>query len=373
MFPARPVVRLAVLWSHLSGYVNASLRECAGRDVELLVSWFRAASAAPFADSQFAWLRAGGRGFEWGGTDDIDGPALAAQVAQFAPELLLVSGWNHAGYRHVARRMAGRTTRILCMDNPWEGSVRQRLGCAVAPWYVRPLFEGALVAGERQYQFARRLGFADGEILTGLYAPDSAKFAPAAAGVAEPRAGFLFVGRLAEEKGLRTLVEAYGLYRRHSTDPWPLTVAGSGPLAPLVKGIAGIALAGFVQPDDLPSLMRRHACMVVPSYREPWGVQISEGACAGLALIATGVCGATAHLLREGYNGHVVPARDAPALAQAMLRIQAHPRLEEFGGNSRALASQFTPRIWADNLLAWPLRSGAGLTAGASAPARHPG
>jgi glycosyltransferase involved in cell wall biosynthesis len=357
----QPVARMAVLWSHLSGYLNASLRECARRDVELLVSWFRAAAEAPFAAEQFAWLRADGRGFEWNGTDAIDGAVLAARIADFAPQMLLVSGWNHAGYRLVARRMAGKTTRILCMDNPWEEGARQWLGRAVAPWYVRPLFDGALVAGERQYQFARRLGFSDGEILTGLYAPDSEQFAGPAAG--ERRGGFLFVGRLAPEKGLHTLVEAYGMYRRASPAPWPLTVAGTGPLAAMVSGIDGIAPVGFVQPDALPALLLRHACMVVPSYREPWGVQISEGASAGLALVATGVCGATPHLLREGFNGHIVPARDARALAQAMLRIEAHPRLEQLGANSRALAAQFTPRIWADNLLAWPLRSG---------PARRP-
>jgi glycosyltransferase involved in cell wall biosynthesis len=222
------------------------------------------------------------------------------------------------------------------------------------------LFDGALVAGERQYQFARRLGFSDGEILTGLYAPDSQQYAVLPSTPSMPRAGFLFVGRLAPEKGLHTLVEAYGIYRRASPSPWPLTVAGSGPLEALVKGVEGIERAGFVQPDALPALMLRHACMVVPSYREPWGVQISEGASAGLALVATGVCGATAHLLREGFNGHIVPARDARALAQAMLRIEANPHLAVFGANSRALAAQFTPQIWADNLLAWPLRTAAG-------------
>jgi len=360
---------MAVLWSHLSGYLNASLRECARRDVELLVSWFRAASVAPFADQQFAWLREDGRGYEWNGTGDIDGAALAARISEFAPELLLISGWNHAGYRLVARHMAGKTARILCMDNPWEESARQWLGRALAPWYVRPLFEGALVAGERQYQFARRLGFSDGEILTGLYAPDSERFAESPSQLPSQRTGFLFVGRLAPEKGLHTLVEAYGIYRRASLSPWPLTVAGSGPLRSLVTGVDGVELAGFVQPELLPPLMLRHACMVVPSYREPWGVQIAEGASAGLALVATGVCGATAHLLREGFNGHIVPARDSRALAQALLRIESNPRLQEFSANSRSLAAQFTPRIWADNLLAWPLRSIAPMRPGAAAPA----
>jgi len=353
MLSTRPQ-RVAVLWSHLSGYLDACLRELDARGVELLASWFRAENQAPFAAQQFAWLRDRARGMEWSGTDGIDATALAAQLDRFDPQLVLVSGWNHPGYRIAARLLKGRCVRILCMDNPWEERARQWLGRAVAPWYVRPLFEGALVAGERQWQFARRMGFSDDQILAGLYAPDAARFAAADGGPLEARRAFVFVGRLAPEKGIATLVEAYRRYRRASTAPWPLTIAGTGPLAALVGGVEGMQALGFVQPQDLPAVLGRHACLVAPSLREPWGVQISEGASAGLALVASTVCGAAVHLVREGYNGHLVAPGDAPGLARALLRIEGATDLAALGQRSRQLAAQFTPALWAANLLAHP-------------------
>ena len=348
------VRRVAVLWSHLSGYLDASLRECRRRDIELLVSWFRADRQAPFTDAQFEWLRSDGRGLEWQGSGHIDRDRLVEVLESFSPEVLLVSGWNHPSYRYAARRFQGRAVRLLCMDNPWEGRPRQWLGRAVAPWYVRPLYEGAFVSGERQFQFARRLGFSAGQIVTGLYAPDSERFQCREDSTACGRAGFLYVGRLSPEKGIATLVEGYRRYRARSGAPWLLTIAGTGPLQALVSSAEGVRPLGFVQPDDLPSVMSRHACMVVPSLQEPWGVQISEGVTAGLPIVATSACGATVHLVRDGFNGYVVPPGDPDALARAMLRAETNPRLDRFGDNSRKLAAQFTPQLWADNLLSHP-------------------
>lgn len=351
------VRRVAVLWSHLSGYLDACLRELAQRKIELLASWFGAANVAPFAEHQFSWLRRETRGLQWAGTNAIDRRTLVAELERFAPQLLLVSGWNHMGYRHAARHFHGRCVRILCMDNPWEERAKQWLGRAAARWYVRPLFEGALVAGERQYQFARRLGFADAEILTGLYAPDSARFFDVPSLGLKERRAFLFVGRLAGEKGIETLREAYLLYRRASRSPWPLSIAGTGALASRLEEVEGVRMLGFVQPQELPTVFAGHACLIAPSLREPWGVQIAEGATAGLALVVTYACGAAVHLVREGFNGHIVAPGDARALARALLRIETNSALDEFGQRSRALAEQFTPRLWAENLLNHPALS----------------
>lgn len=348
------VRRVAVLWSHLSGYLNACLRECRRRDVELLVSWFRADRQAPFADAQFGWLRSEGRGLEWDGSEHIDCRQLVEALEGFDPQVILVSGWNHPAYRSAARRFRGKAVRLLCMDNQWSEHPKQWLGRAIAPWYVRPLYEGAFVSGERQFQFARRLGFSAGEIVTGLYAPDSLRFRKVHSASDVRPAGFLYVGRLSPEKGIATLVEAYRRYRALSPAPWPIAIAGSGPLQSLVSGLEGVQVLGFVQPEDLPAVMSRHACLVVPSEKEPWGVQISEGVTAGLPIVATSVCGASVHLVREGFNGYVVAPGDPTGLARAMLRIERNPRLDRFADNSRTLAAQFTPELWADNLLSHP-------------------
>jgi len=345
----RPVTRVAVLWSHLSGYLNACLRELDRRGVTVFTSWFRSSSAAPFDEDAFGWLRTK-HSREWKDSASIVTPDLIAGLEDFRPEILLVSGWNHPGYRAAARCFRGRAIRVLAMDNPWEERPRQWLGRLIAPWYVRPLFDAAFVPGERQFQFARRLGFADGEIRIGLYAPDTEAFRRPVDAPAQGQ-GFLFVGRLVEDKGIATLAAGYRRYREVSESPWALTVAGTGPLGRLLEGIPGVEQLGFVQPSALPALMHRHACLVVPSQRENFGVQILEGATAGMAIIATTACGATVHVVRDRLNGNVIPAADPGALSKALAYVERSFKASEFSHASESLARQFTTKIWADEVL----------------------
>ncbi|MEZ5668445.1 MAG: glycosyltransferase family 4 protein [Alphaproteobacteria bacterium] len=341
-------VRVAILWSELSGYANACFRALAAHpDCEaLFLSHMRADPLAPFDESAFAWvdrrafydaLMAEGR--------------LTDTVRAFRPDVVLVTSWHIKGYRAALKALAGRATRVLCMDNQWLATPRQRLGVAISRWHVRPLYDRAFVPGERQADFARRLGFAQGAIGYGLYACDPARFAPPPG--AGPGRGFVFVGRLIPEKGVDTLAAAYRQYRATAQDPWPLTVYGAGPLGDQLAGIAGVDLAGFIQPDALPAALHRAGAFVLPSLFEPWAVAIHEAAAAGLPMIVTGVCGASVHLVQDRLNGAVVGAGDAAGLARAMGRIAGldEAARAEQGAMSLALARQFTPARWADTVI----------------------
>ncbi|MDP3972823.1 MAG: hypothetical protein Q8P61_07950, partial [Candidatus Nanopelagicales bacterium] len=50
-------MRVAVLWTRLSGYLNACLRELATRpSIDLMVVHQAAGEDAPFDDDQFSWM-----------------------------------------------------------------------------------------------------------------------------------------------------------------------------------------------------------------------------------------------------------------------------------------------------------------------------
>ena len=211
-----------------------------------------------------------------------------------------------------------------------------------APWFLKPSIDIFLVAGERQANFARKLGYE--EALHGCYAGEVKKFATSIPVTSRQRA-FLFVGRLIPVKNLPRLVEAYRLYRQRVVDPWMLLVAGTGPLESVFRGIPGVEILGFVQPHELPEVMRRARCLVMPSLFEPWGVAIHEGASAGLPIIATYRCGATTAFLRDGVNGFVVTP-SAESIAAAMVRVHGsnEEQLVEMSRASAALAALWTPR-----------------------------
>lgn len=343
-------MRIAVLWTRLSGYLNASLRELASRPgVELLVVHEAASPDSPFDDSQFAWM---GACLEYTGRPDPH--VLLEEVGRFGPDITLVSSWHISEFRHVLRLLRPRPLRVLCMDNQWHGTLKQRLGVIVSPWYVRRLYEVAFLPGERQAEFARRLGFRDDRIWQGLLCPDAPTLAVEAvtSRTSLPRA-FGYLGRLSPEKGIGDLLEAYAIYRASGSDPWDLHVAGTGPLSVEVARHRTVKQAGFVQPAELGSWMGTIGCLVVPSRFDSWGVALSEGAAAGLPIIATSACGAVPHLVHDFGNGRVARTGDIRSLAGCMTYVASLSDDERLamGQMSRGLASPYTPTRWANTVL----------------------
>ena len=146
---------------------------------------------------------------------------------------------------------------------------------------------------------------------------------------------FLYVGRLAPEKGVDVLLAAFdGI-------DGELVIAGSGPEEARLRAARAAA-------DALPRPRRprraaragtrpptRSCC---PSRSEPWGMPLNEGAAAGLPLVATDAVGAARDLIEDGVNGFRVPAGDVEALRGA-LRAARGRRALPAGGREPARAS----------------------------------
>ncbi|MGH9226625.1 MAG: glycosyltransferase family 4 protein, partial [Acidimicrobiales bacterium] len=315
---------------------------------DLFVSYRAATPDAPFDDDQW---RLDAKGGPWSEAPDEE--ALGRQVRHFDPDAVLVISWGVGAYRRLSRSLRGRTLRLLCMDNAWLGTAKQWGGRALSPVLIRPTYDAAFLCGDRQADFARRLGFPDDRILWGLYTCDHPTFAAvAAARPPDPPHAFLFAGRLVPEKGVDVLADAYARYRVASADPWPLVVCGTGPLDVVLDRVAGVERLGFVQPHDLPDVYARTGCLVLPSRFEPWGVAIHEATSAGLAVVCSSACGASSRLVLDGFNGAVIPPGDAVALADALARIAASTTdRAALSRHSSVLAAQFTPQRWAGYLM----------------------
>jgi len=319
--------------------------------VELLVVNKRPAGDAPFDEALFAWMA---NRYQW--EDMPDAVDLIARLEQFRPDVILCANWHHKGYRKALLHFKGRAVRIFTSDRPWLGTARQWLGVLVSRFYLRPLCEAIFVAGERQVDFAQKMGFGQRQILRGLLTCDHEIFSAIhfeRKKIASWPRAFVFVGRFAPEKGLDVLAKAYEIYRRNTDEPWPLKCYGVGPLQHLVESVEGIECRGFCQPDDLPGELMKASCLILPSTFEPWGLVVHEAVSAGMVAIVTDAVGAGVHLVQDGYNGYVVGAGDAEALAQAMLRYAALGDDERslMGESSYWLSLQFTPERWANTLL----------------------
>jgi len=76
--------------------------------------------------------------------------------------------------------------------------------------------------------------------------------------------------------------------------------------------------------------------LVVPSRYEPFGMVILEGMLHGLPIVATGL-GGPAEIIDSGRTGVLVPPRDPPALAAALVCLIRDPSRRWGLGRSAAL------------------------------------
>ena len=345
-------MKVAFLWNIFSGYYNACLKELAGRDgTELFVCHEAFTDSSPFDERQFSWIKTR---IAWRNGDDLSN--LQGQLEEFQPDILIFASWNKPVYRAVAKSLAGKAFRIMGMDNCWRGTLKQRFGTWIAPFYVRPLADAVWLPGERQAVFAEKLGFAPEVIMRGSLSCDQRPIAEAylqrvKEGSSLPHS-FLYVGRFAPEKGLDTLVKAYEIYRKGNSNPWPLLCCGAGPMRAILEGREGVRVEEFVQPEHMPAKLISAGCFILSSDFEQWSIVVHEATSAGLPVIASEQVGAAVHLVQPNYNGFIFGSGDAESLASLMLRISnmSDARLDAMSLASFQMSQQYSPSRWVDTL-----------------------
>lgn len=340
-------LRIAFLLTELSSYLLACCRDLAERhDSDLLVIHFPVNKEAPFA-LDISWIPS--RHDRNGLSDE----RMASLVQEFEPDALFVAGWSDRGYRKIGRdfRRDGIPV-VLGLDTNWNGTVRQRAAALSASLWLHDLADVLWVAGERQERLANKLGYDGFRCWTGVYACDWKAFSEPADSLTP--SSFLFVGRYIQDKGLSDLLEAYLHYRQRSPAPWPLYCAGTGALRESITKAHGVTDLGFVQPADLPRIIREFAgALVLPSRFEPWGVVLQEAGASRRPVICSDACGAAPHLAQHLYNGLRFSTRDREQLANCLLQFSSYSeeRRREMGEAGFQLASQFTPERWSRTLV----------------------
>jgi glycosyltransferase involved in cell wall biosynthesis len=143
----------------------------------------------------------------------------------------------------------------------------------------------------------------------------------------------LFVGRLAAEKGLDDLLQAWPTVMRAQPDA-VLLLAGDGPERARLeaRGLPGIRFLGEVE-DPAPYLQVAD-CFVLPSSSEGLSNALLEALASGVACVATGI-GGTVDAVRDGVEGLLVPPRDPGALADALVRALSPDSRAGFGRAAR--------------------------------------
>lgn len=169
----------------------------------------------------------------------------------------------------------------------------------------------------------------------------------------------LFVGRLAEKKGVHYLLPAFkDLHAKHPTAR--LTIAGDGPMkAELQKLTKKLGLSecvdfpGYVSGDAKRQTIERADILVVPSIITTSGatkgdaeglpVSLMEGLAYGKICIATNESGAD-DILTDARDGYLVPEKNTDALTDALTRAftMSATRHDAMAKAARETAKQFS-------------------------------
>jgi glycogen(starch) synthase len=141
----------------------------------------------------------------------------------------------------------------------------------------------------------------------------------------------LFSGRFVDRKGIHELMDAIAIVLAETPRVRFVLAGGHRDctasemeawlLPPcLHQHRAQIKFTGWLTSRQIDEYYRTADILVVPSWYEPFGMVVLEGMIHGVAVAASAV-GGPAEILKDGETGLLFPPRDAPALADAILRL----------------------------------------------------
>ena len=279
-------------------------------------------------------------------------------LRRFRPDVVVVGGWNQPAFWQAlawARRRG--VPRVTWVESTARDVRSRSRGAALLRRAALAASSAFLVPGRAAAAYLRSLGAAEERIFVAPNAVDLEIFGNRVAELRKRRESvrselglerctLLYVGRLVPEKDVDLAIEAAaGLDAE-------LVLVGAGPDEERLRRLAAperVRFVGRLERDELPAWYAAADVLVHPSPSDTWGMSLSEGAAAGLPLVATEAAGAAHDLIDDGVNGFRVPIGDREALAAALKRLCADDAFREAAGRrSLELAAGFTADAWAD-------------------------
>ena len=146
----------------------------------------------------------------------------------------------------------------------------------------------------------------------------------------------LYLGRLAEAKGVRLLMAAWDEIAAGGGVGVPLVIAGTGPLEREVTAWAAgrddVRYVGLYDTAECRKAIARSVAVVAPStWLEAFGLVVVEAMAAGVPVVAAGH-GAFVELVEDGVTGLLHRPGEPASLASCLRRITAEPDLQPGDG-----------------------------------------
>jgi glycosyltransferase involved in cell wall biosynthesis len=280
-------------------------------------------------------------------------PGVLGALRDARPEVAVVSGWSTFAAQAALAWCRARGVPYVLLVESHDAGPRAGWRRRVKTTAVPPIVRGAasvLVVGSLARDSVVALG-ADPErvrvFANTIDVPAYAMRADTLAarrsdlrsglGLARDDVAVVSVARLAPEKGLDALLRAAETARVRAV------LVGSGPERARLQALSHDAVfTGELPGARVADMYAAADFFALLSAHEPWGVVVNEAAASALPLVLSDRVGAAADLLRDGWNGMLVPFGDADAAADAFRRLAANSELRRrYGARSRELVGDW--------------------------------
>ncbi len=385
-------VRLAIVVSHpIQHFVPFYRRLAAHADLELCVFFMSNFSLRMFHDcemgTEIGWNMGLLSGYQHKFLPEaaaitratplrLNNPSAAAELAKFAPQVILTYGYNQITQMRVllwSRR--NRTPVMMISDSELQQrreSWKQVGKRAILPWLFRQ-YACFLTVGDQNEAYLSSYGAAREKLFRSPFTIDEDVYLVARRKRSELRRQFrdergigadefvvLTVGKLSHRKRPLDVIAAATRLLGANGPKVRFVLAGDGQLRQEIQSLITerrlpITFLGFVNLDRLPEVYCAADVLLHPAEADPHPLVMSEAACVGLPMVVSDRVGAVGptDIVRAEENAIITPCGDAAAIASAVDRLAREPdTLKSMSQSSLRIFSCLDQKKSVDGLLA---------------------
>ncbi len=289
----------------------------------------------------------------------IINPALIGKIEAWAPDGLLVIGWNYHSHLKCLRHFHGRIPVYFRGDSVllheklgWRKLFRRLF----LSWVYQHV-DFALFVGSHNRSYFLRHGLKPEQLVFSPQAMDISRFAEPnaqysrqakerkdALGIPPGQLTVLFAGKMTRVKNpsfVLDLADACGEL------PVSFVLAGDGYLKESLmrraQGRANVHFLSFQNQTIMPAVYRMADVFIMPSLSETWGMGVNEAMACGKPVMASEMVGSAVDLVEEERTGIVFSLGDTGKCVDYLRRLSADRQLlEQMGANARERIQSFS-------------------------------
>lgn len=291
----------------------------------------------------------------------IDNPKLIKAIEAYAPDAVLVFGWNFKSHLKVMRHFKGkipvwfRGDSTLLDETPGFKTLLRR---QVLRW-VYGYVDKALYVGTANKAYFLEHGLKPSQLIYAPHAIDNRRFAGDLQHEYDEKAkawrlqlGFneadivvLFAGKLEAKKQPELLIDAVIQANRQRALPLQLLLVGNGPLEAVLKAQAKpfdfITFIPFQNQTIMPIVYRLGNVFCLPSKGpgETWGLAVNEAMASGRSVIVSDKVGCAQDLVAPSH-GFVFKHNSNQNLIDSFINIKS-AELESMGEHAKSFITSF--------------------------------